>query len=57
MDCEIITFEVERIVFFPLYLAEIAEFDRLRCKVFEVRKFELLHDCNALHIRYLCTKS
>jgi hypothetical protein len=57
MDCEIIMFEVERKVFLPLCLAGLAEFDRLWCKMFELRNFGVLHHLNAHHVRYFCTKS
>jgi hypothetical protein len=34
-----------------------ADFDRLLCKKFELRNFEILHHLNAHHVRYMCTKS
>jgi hypothetical protein len=51
--CEIITFEVERILFFPSCPASPAKFDRLWCKNFELRKLGVLHHLNAHHVRYL----
>jgi hypothetical protein len=57
MDYKIITFEVERKVFFPLCSAGTANFDRHLCKNFELSSFEILHHLNAHHVRYMCTKS
>jgi hypothetical protein len=56
-DCEIITFEVERKVFFACAWQGQQTFDRPWCKVFELYNFELLHHRNAHHVRYLCAKS
>jgi hypothetical protein len=42
-DCDIITFEVERKVFFSLVPNMTAKFDCLWCKFFELNNFELLH--------------
>jgi hypothetical protein len=56
MDCEIITFEVEKKLF-PLCPARTREFNRLWCKNFELCNFGILHHLNAHHVRYLCTKS
>ena len=56
MDCEIIMFEVERKVF-TLCPTRTIDFDCLWCKIYELCNFELVHHCNAHHVRYLYTKS
>jgi hypothetical protein len=54
MDCEIITFEVERKVFF--HCAQQGQ-QTLTARGANFLNFELLHHCHAHHVRYLCAKS
>jgi hypothetical protein len=57
MDCEIITFEVERKVIFACAWQGHQTLTTHDAKFSELCNFELLHHHNAHHIRYLCAKS
>jgi hypothetical protein len=57
-DCEIITFEVERKVFFACAQQGQQTLTACAAKFLNhVYNFELLHHHNAHHFRYLCAKS